>query len=448
MAARYPDGRYSSHMAYAVTWTPGTLVLSGDIDEFTVTHYHAMPTIEQTLDWLDGIHFDYLMGKSSAKKEYDADETLRTIIHFANEDAVPSLRALRDDMRAWRADTVEALCEWDSDETQWAVTGRAPSWRPAPSDRPVLADYLPERPAALQVTPLAGPFRNRSAHSVPDGWNLWHRLRSQLMPYFGVNDIFLASKRAEIKRELAHLLNGGPNDGGRIVPHAGPRRLLWLLHLFAALPPLACRHSGLGCQGQTDLRHTSAGASNMSAPPPGMEWVSVMHEGRRQRVARFTCGECGKVIDVTCNRHGAGPVGPTHKIRHLGWIADPDRHARETRCPDCAKPKPHKKEKPVKVETEIKISTPQRVQIRNLLDKHFDDAVGMYLDDMNDEKIAQTVKIPRAVVERMRETAYGPIRITAEVVALRAQVAKLQSDLDAMRTTAADLATRISKVST
>ena len=180
---------------------------------------------------------------------------------------------------------------------------------------------------------------------------------------------------------------------------------------------------------------------------PGVVFTFAVHEGRHMTVARFSCAQCPRKLDVNVNRANVSPLMPAAKARNMGWIVDPDKNARETRCPDCAKPKPIKKEKTVKVETEIKVTTEQRIAIRNILDKHFDDAAGMYLDDMSDEKVAQAVKIPRAVVERMRETAYGPIRVTAEVVAMRAEVAGFRTQLEALLAVASDLAAKVGRIS-
>lgn len=70
-----PTGTY----AYTLTWTPGQLVLTGDIGELTLTHYHAMDTFENMLAWAKGSDFDYLLGKSDKRRKFDADKTARQI---------------------------------------------------------------------------------------------------------------------------------------------------------------------------------------------------------------------------------------------------------------------------------------------------------------------------------------------------------------------------------
>ena len=75
----------------------------------------------------------------------------------------------------------------------------------------------------------------------------------------------------------------------------------------------------------------------------------------------------------------------------------------------------------------------ERVAIRSHLDKHFDDGVGAYLDGMSDQRIAETVGVPRAAVERLREAAYGPIRVDPVIVALREKIAAFRLEVDAQQ---------------
>jgi hypothetical protein len=69
--------------------------------------------------------------------------------------------------------------------------------------------------------------------------------------------------------------------------------------------------------------------------------------------------------------------------------------------------------------------TPEiRLKIRGALDEHFDDAQGMYLGGQSDQKLADVLNIPRIWIESIREAAYGPIRVTPELVELRADLVK------------------------
>ncbi len=72
------------------------------------------------------------------------------------------------------------------------------------------------------------------------------------------------------------------------------------------------------------------------------------------------------------------------------------------------------------------ITPDQRLAVRNLLDHHFDDGVGGYIDGFSDQKVAEQAGVPRIFVERAREAAYGPIRLDPVVGQLREDVAALK----------------------
>lgn len=78
------------------------------------------------------------------------------------------------------------------------------------------------------------------------------------------------------------------------------------------------------------------------------------------------------------------------------------------------------------------ISSDQRAKVRMALEESFDDATGRYLDGASDAVIAERLKVPRVVVEQLREVAYGPIREDPEVTAIKAQLAALSGQIDAL----------------
>lgn len=63
-----------------------------------------------------------------------------------------------------------------------------------------------------------------------------------------------------------------------------------------------------------------------------------------------------------------------------------------------------------------------RQRIKTALDKHFDDGAGQYLDGKSDQIIADSLGVPRIHVERIREAAYGPIRVTPQMLSLKAEI--------------------------
>jgi hypothetical protein len=77
---------YTSSYAFTLTWTPGTLHLSGDVGELTLTHYHAMANFDEAISWALSSDFDYLLGKSDKRPVYNRDETLKAFRHYIYEE--------------------------------------------------------------------------------------------------------------------------------------------------------------------------------------------------------------------------------------------------------------------------------------------------------------------------------------------------------------------------
>ena len=179
-----------------------------------------------------------------------------------------------------------------------------------------------------------------------------------------------------------------------------------------------------------------------------------LSEGGFRPVARFICNGCGGTADLTMKTgHAVNPEAMAKTMRGKGWRADPWRRS-ISYCPACqVRPKndPNselKKVIPMAKAPEpvaaIREATPQqRTTIRNYLDKHFDDAAGAYLDGMSDQKIAEAVNVPRMIVERMRDTAYGQIKVDPEIQAIRSELAALKKQADTMSMSIAVLTARL-----
>lgn len=75
----------------------------------------------------------------------------------------------------------------------------------------------------------------------------------------------------------------------------------------------------------------------------------------------------------------------------------------------------------------------QRYKIRQMLDKSFDDSIGCYLDGLSDQAIAQTLDLPRMMVERLREAAYGPLREHPDLTEIRRESAEVKLKADQHR---------------
>jgi hypothetical protein len=87
-AARGKDGRPNSAYWFNVSWTPGVLTVTGDIGDANFTHRNALNTFDGALKWLKDSDFEYLMGKSSIKKEINKKKTIAQIVEIANQDAL------------------------------------------------------------------------------------------------------------------------------------------------------------------------------------------------------------------------------------------------------------------------------------------------------------------------------------------------------------------------
>lgn len=181
-------------------------------------------------------------------------------------------------------------------------------------------------------------------------------------------------------------------------------------------------------------------------------------------IARFLCVGCGATHDQRLKSGEAcNPELLAKRACRDGWQAHSHRRAR-TYCPACLALRPANDPnselakvipmaKPVAEPTPLREATPdQRVAIRSALDKSFDDSVGAYLDGMSDQRIAETVGVPRMVVERIREAAYGPIRVDPEMAAIRSAIEALKADIegqqkgiDNLKAKVAELSSRVEK---
>lgn len=196
--------------------------------------------------------------------------------------------------------------------------------------------------------------------------------------------------------------------------------------------------------------------------------LTNLTDGTRRTVAQFTCSECWRTLDVTIGDKLV-PDAVAKTATHKGWKVNAFRKT-GTYCPTCAGPS-HKpkndpdselrkvipmvavtpiKAVPLVIDGAREITTDERVAIRSHLDKHFDDGVGAYLDCMSDQRIAEMVGVPRMAVERLREAAYGPIRVDPAILEMRGKIEAFklevegqQRALDALKAKAMELASSL-----
>lgn len=184
--------------------------------------------------------------------------------------------------------------------------------------------------------------------------------------------------------------------------------------------------------------------------PYGFDLVNAVHGQERKTMARFICARCeSNYLDVPVTTgQRLAPIGLARSAERKGWDADPVRRS-HTRCPDC---KARRLDNDVdaelkKVEAKMATSAPallngsativpvrdptadERAEIRRLLEKNFDEGLGCYLAGYSDQRVAEEVNVPRVVVERLRDTAYGPIRVSPEMLAARKEVEELAQQI-------------------
>lgn len=177
--------------------------------------------------------------------------------------------------------------------------------------------------------------------------------------------------------------------------------------------------------------------------------ASVFADGKWKPTATFSC-RCGEKLTLTeAPGRKLNPEFVAKRARDAGWDADGWR-ASVTRCPACktknrAGETPGEKVIPMPEAPKVAAATPaaapataadvpreptpkQRLAIRTKLDACFDDDAGCYLDGYSDQKIGEELNLPWSWVAKVREAAYGPIRVDAEVLALRAEIAALREE--------------------
>lgn len=185
-------------------------------------------------------------------------------------------------------------------------------------------------------------------------------------------------------------------------------------------------------------------------PLPFEPLKTGFHEDPKQlsrEVARFLCHVCEAKGDLPLVRSTVGynPEATIKRAEKEGWIVK----GAKARCPRCARAREHARgdrpdakpmptivippKEPAAVMPAPTTSnvtpianrprpdapTPdERLAIRALIEKHFDEGLGRYLNGYSDARVASEVSVPRKWVEDLREVAYGPLRSPPELDAV------------------------------
>lgn len=206
------------------------------------------------------------------------------------------------------------------------------------------------------------------------------------------------------------------------------------------------------------------------------ELVHHVRDGRRLAASRFVCASCEAKQEFSVGSQGINPEAIVKTAAGLGW--EVKLRSERATCPRCAAARrtrakgespspPSDQVTPARfsipvghsekvIPMQSKPSTPtavtprpltdsERLKIRTLLDSHFDDAKGRYLDGYSDQRIAAEVNVPRIHVETIREAGWGPIRVDPEVAAIAEELRKAREEVEALSQRIGVLTARLEK---
>jgi hypothetical protein len=162
-----------------------------------------------------------------------------------------------------------------------------------------------------------------------------------------------------------------------------------------------------------------------------------------------SCAKCGEEHSQPWNA-GHHPTLIKKRMLTLGWEFDP-YSKKGCICPNCNKrghpkqPKPIQpsQEEVVEVQAQLSLSPTQedvddmqatlrdltpdeRARVRHLLDHHFDDTSGRYLEGYTDKKVGEEANVPWAAVKKLRDAAYAPLREDERLTEIRDELDKLK----------------------
>jgi hypothetical protein len=206
---------------------------------------------------------------------------------------------------------------------------------------------------------------------------------------------------------------------------------------------------------------------NIRGLPKAYGTETRFQDGAWQTFVFTWCIECGKRHEVHWNTGGADPAFVDKKMRGLGWHFDAHK-PKNCVCPECITGKvteepndmkttnttppnstdnnPSGYRPPDKGDTALvnivhnargttqeppvprTLTAHERTKVRQLLDGHFDELKGQYLEGYDDKRIGEECNVPWALVTQIRELAYGPIKEDPEKVAFRAEAKALREE--------------------
>lgn len=183
----------------------------------------------------------------------------------------------------------------------------------------------------------------------------------------------------------------------------------------------------------------------------------VFRDGQYVHFVEVICANCNTVEELRQGPHTdtTDPAQVRKRMTTKGWAFDP-YHKRGNLCPKCQKGEQVMPQKPtlVAVQPEVQmaqtpiqgprtgLTTEERFKVRQLLDQHFDDKLGAYLNQYSDQRIGMELELPWKLVFDLREMAYGPIREDPRIAQIRNDMAALERGMSELRTKIAQLGTK------
>jgi len=217
---------------------------------------------------------------------------------------------------------------------------------------------------------------------------------------------------------------------------------------------------------------------------PSYDTATEFTDGAYHTFVTAHCIECGEAGVLHWNTGGNHPDFVARKYRGMGWHFDAYK-PKKCVCPACVagrKPAPHMADAgglfkdshyenvtqeepddmaksnsytPPVTDTAVlraavahmeaddynrTLTSHEKAKVRGVLDSHFDDQIGRYIDNYDDQRVGKETNLPWALVAEYRELAYGPLKadpiveaVKAEAVVLRQEFTELSHAMDALR---------------
>lgn len=180
----------------------------------------------------------------------------------------------------------------------------------------------------------------------------------------------------------------------------------------------------------------------------------AFRNGKFDYFVEVRCSKCETVEELRQgqNTDTTDPNLLSKRMKSKGWEFHP-YNKRACVCPVCQKensemPKPtlvanSDPQVVLAQQTPRTITGEERYKVRHLLDQHFDDKMGAYIDGYSDQRIGTELEIPWKLVFDIREAAYGPIREDPRIAAVRQDMARLERQMSELTKGMTELRSKI-----